>query len=184
MNEVDLKQNNELFEFSLYNYCLLKFPKCSFKFGVSSTSNTIEDLSNLYDESVASLKIANSNGHIIHFYSLGMEGLLFQMNHSDYIHKFIHKTLGKLIGEDKCKNMDLTKTLYHYLNTGCNVHKTARAINFSISGLRYRLQRINDILQIDISEPNNSYQLFLALKYLILLGELDIETGIDIEHEK
>ena len=168
----------------LRDFCLLKFPQYSFKFGVSSTSNTIEDMTNLYDESLASLKIANSNGHIIHFDSLGMEGLLFQMNQSDYIHKFIHKTLGKLIEEDKCKSMDLTKTLYHYLNTGCNVHKTARAINFSISGLRYRLQRINDILQIDISEPNNSYQLFLALKYLILLGELDIETGIDIEHEK
>lgn len=80
--------------------------------------------------------------------------------------------------------MDLTKTLYHYLNTGCNVHKTARVINFSISGLRYRLQRINEILQTDINEPNHSYQLFLALKYLILLGELDIETEVDVDSEK
>lgn len=165
----------------LHDYCLFKFTKYSFKFGLSSTSNTIEDLTNLYDESLAALKIANPIRNIIFFDSLGIEGLLFQINQSDYIHKFIHKTIGNLIEEDHSKNMDLTKTLYHYLNTGCNVHKTARVINFSISGLRYRLQRINEILQIDINEPNHSYQLFLALKYLILLGELEIETRIDLD---
>lgn len=166
------------------DFCLLKFPQYSFKFGVSSPSYKIEDMANLYNESIAALKIANPNRSMIYFDSLGIEGLLFQINQTDYIHKFIHKTIGKLIEEDHCKNMDLTKTLYHYLNTGCNVHKTARVINFSISGLRYRLQRINEILQTDINEPNHSYQLFLALKYLILLGELDIETEVDVDSEK
>ena len=47
--------------------------------------------------------------------------------------------------------MELTKTLYHYLENGSNVHQTARAMNFSISGLRYRLGRLNEILQLDMS---------------------------------
>lgn len=80
------------------------------------------------------------------------------------------------------KNMELMKTLYHYLNNGCNVHKTARVMNFSISGLRYRLQRLNEILKSDINRPNVAYQLFLALQSLILLGELDIEINIELDN--
>ena len=79
-----------------------------------------------------------------------------------------------MIEEDKGKNMELTITLYHYLENGCNVHKTARAMNFSINGLRYRLGRLNKILQLDISNTYNRHELYLALQCLIFLEELKI----------
>ena len=71
--------------------------------------------------------------------------------------------------------MELTKTLYHYLENGSNVHKTARAMNFSISGLRYRLGRLNEILQMDLNTPYNRHEIYLTLQSLIVLGELEIE---------
>ncbi len=79
--------------------------------------------------------------------------MLLQTKNLDTIEKFAHKVLGNLIEEDKNKNMELTKTLYHYLENGSNVHKTARAMNFSISGLRYRLGRLNEILKMDLNTP-------------------------------
>ena len=72
--------------------------------------------------------------------------------------------------------MELTKTLFHYLNNGCNLNKTARAMNFSISGLRYRLQKINELLETDINVPDVSYQIYSSLKLLIYRGELDIDV--------
>jgi len=71
--------------------------------------------------------------------------------------------------------MELTKTLYYYLENGSNVHKTARAMNFSISGLRYRLGRLNELLQADINTPYIKHEIYLALQSLIVLGVLDID---------
>jgi PucR family transcriptional regulator, purine catabolism regulatory protein len=79
----------------------------------------------------------------------------------------------------------LTKTLFHYLSNGCNITKTARAINFSITGLRYRLQKINELLETDINVPDVGYQIYLSLKLLIYWGELDIDmrTSINLNEE-
>ncbi|WP_047151919.1 V4R domain-containing protein [Aneurinibacillus tyrosinisolvens] len=160
---------------TLIRYCMRKHSKCQFKLGISSTSRFIEDALNLYEESMACLRIAVQNQDIVFFDNLGIVGILFQTRDSDTLHKFAYKTLGNLIKEDKFKNMELTKTLYHYLNNSCNVHKTARTMNFSVSGLRYRLQRLNQILQLDFSETHIGHQIYLALQSLIVLGELSIE---------
>ena len=170
-------KKNKLFK-RLMDHCN-KFSKYSFKIGVSSCSSSIDDAPQLYKESLAALKVTNSSRNIVHFDSLGVEGILFQVKNEEMIQKFIQKKLGKLIEEDK--SLELTKTLYHYLNNGCNVHKTARNMNFSISGLRYRLQRLNEILESDINRPNVAFQLFLALQSLIILGELDIEIELESE---
>lgn len=162
---------------SLIRYFSKKHKGCRFKLGVSSSSRQIRDVSNLYEEALACLKIADKTEDIVFFDSLGIVGILFQTRNLDGLRRYAHKVLGSLIKEDKPKNMQLTKTLYHYLSNASNIHKTARAMNFSVSGLRYRLNRITDILQVDLNEPSMMHQIYLALQSLIVLGELDIREG-------
>jgi len=159
---------------TLIRHCRRKYSSYEFKLGVSSLSSSINDASNLYEESVACLKVANKNKDMVFFDELGIVGILFQTRDSDALKRFAYKTLGSLLEEDKTKDMELIKTLYYYLNNSCNVHKTARAMNFSVSGLRYRLQRLNESLQLDLNEPYIEHQLYLALQALIVLGELNI----------
>ena len=151
------------------------YPHFTFKMGISSSYSSIEDASQMHDESIAALKVPNPDQNLVFFDSLGLIGMLLQTKNLETIEKFVHKILGNLIEEDKHKNMELTKTLYHYLENGSNVHKTARAMNFSISGLRYRLGRLNEILQMDLNTPYNRHEIYLALQSLIVLGELEIE---------
>lgn len=160
---------------SLLQYCSQKYSDSKLKVGISSSAPSIEEAINLYEESMACLKIAFQHQDIIWFDSLGIVGILFQTRNSDALQKFAYKTLGNLLKEDRSRNMELTKTLYAYLSNACNVQKTSRAINFSLSGLRYRLMRINEILQIDINHPYNQHQIFLALQSLIVLGELHMD---------
>lgn len=157
----------------LIQYCKPKFQNYQLNIGISSTSLSLQEAPQLYSESLAALNVAIQTKNVVHFDSLGMEGLFFQLDEGKSMQKFINKSIGKLLEKDK--TTELTKTLYHYLNNSCNVHKTARNINFSISGLRYRLQRIEEILDVDINQPVVSYQLFTALQSLILLGRLSID---------
>ena len=159
----------------LCDYYSDRYPQFTFKMGISSTYSSIEDASQAHDESIAALKVPNHDQNLVFFDSLGIIGMLLQTKNLETIEKFAHKILGNLIEEDKHKNMELTKTLYHYLENGSNVHKTARAMNFSISGLRYRLGRLNEILQMDLNTPYNRHEIYLALQSLIVLGELEIE---------
>lgn len=129
------------------------------------------------------LKAANDKRNKVSYEALGMEGVFLQENNLGIVQKLIQKQLGALIEEDKLKNGELLKTLYYFLNTGCNVLQTARDMNFSVSGLRYRLDRISEILEMDIKKPKNTYQLFMALQFLILAGELELEYDLDMDHE-
>ncbi|MCQ6282287.1 XylR N-terminal domain-containing protein [Bacillus sp. EB600] len=177
------QRSNQLLCKKLYNHILIKYPKNRFEFGISSISNTLDDIGQLYEESLVSLKIANKSRNIVSYDALGIEGILFQMNNQKNVQKLIRKKMGKLMEEDKLKNWELMKTLYIYLNTGCNVLKTARLMNFSVSGLRYRLDRINEILETDIKKPSISYQIFMVLQFLILSGEVDIDIEMDMDME-
>jgi sugar diacid utilization regulator len=152
---------------SLLNYCFKKYPQYQLFAGISSSSELLEETSQLYDECLSAIKVANNNRNLVFFDSLGIEGVMYHMKNVKPIEKFIKKKLGNLIEEDQSKDMELTKTLYSYLNNGCNVHKTARAMNFSISGLRYRLKKVNEILETDINIPSVGYQIFLALQFFI-----------------
>ena len=181
-----LKSNNSKKKFcqALHDFCSIKYPSRDFTFGISSSTARIEEASQLYEESTTSLQIANHYQKVVFFEFLGIEGIMFQME-NDRLQKFIKMRLGSLIEEDKHKDMELTKTLFHYLNNGCNINKTARAINFSITGLRYRIQKINELLETDINIPDVGYQIYLSLKLLIYWGELDIDvrTSNDLNGE-
>ena len=44
----------------------------------------------------------------------------------------------------------------------------------SMSGLRHRIRRIEELLKKDIRDPEEMHQLLLILKALIALGEISI----------
>jgi PucR family transcriptional regulator, purine catabolism regulatory protein len=157
------------------DYCMTRYPKSLFEMGVSSSSPSIEKASQLYDESIASLKVTNYHQNLVFFDSLGIIGMLLQAKDLETIENFANKILGDLVEEDQAKNMELTKTLYHYLENGSNVHQTARSMNFSISGLRYRLGRLNEILQLDMSKAYTRHEIYLALQALMVIGKLEID---------
>jgi sugar diacid utilization regulator len=167
--------NKEDFCKSLIDYCITIDQPSLLRMGVSSSKSLIEDASKLYKESIASLKMANDKQNPRFFDSLGIVGMLLQTKDIEAIEDFAYKILGNLIEEDKSKNnMELTKTLYYYLENGSNAYKTARAMNFSINGLRYRLKRINEILEMDINAAYNRNEIYLALQCLIVLREFEI----------
>ena len=176
----DQKDKQQLCK-KIYNHILMKYPKSQFRFGISTVSNDISVLGQLFEESQVSLKVANNERKIVSYDALGLEGIFFQMNNQENVQKLIQMKMGKLIEEDKIRNGELIKTLYQYLDTGSNVLKTARLMNLSVSGLRYRLERISEILETDIKKPRNTYQLFMVLEFLILSGEVDIDLDMELD---
>jgi DNA-binding PucR family transcriptional regulator len=106
---------------------------------------------------------------VTNFDELGVLRILHRENESE-IHTFVHEWLGELLDYDLRRNTDLVQTLSHYLDCGGNYDETASALLIHRSTLRYRLQRIRDITELDLSNVDTRLNLHVATRAWQVLG--------------
>ncbi|WP_241481591.1 XylR N-terminal domain-containing protein [Mesobacillus campisalis] len=156
----------------LLKHCSRRFAKYTFFVGVSSVVENIGQVSMLYDETLAALKAKNTKKQVQFFEDLGIESVLFQIPDDSLINRFVHKQVGDLLEADK--NMELIQTLYAYIENGININHTAKALCMSISGLRYRLSKISEILNLDLNDTKSVFSVYMALNVLKAKGQITI----------
>lgn len=85
--------------------------------------------------------------------------------------KFIDEVLGELIASDLENNSDLVATLDAWVANHLNTAQAARELYIHRNTLLYRIDKIKELLQLDIEDPENllSIQLALNLRYLTSL---------------
>ena len=62
----------------VFDYYSDSYPHFTFKMGVSSSYSSIEDASQIHNESIAALKVPDPDQNLVFFDSLGLIGMLFQ----------------------------------------------------------------------------------------------------------
>ncbi len=72
-------------------------------------------------------------------------------------------TLKELAYPQNQTEEELRKTLYTYLFCGSSITKTAESLFVHRNTIKYRLKKCEEILEIDLSEVSNCFQLQLAL---------------------
>jgi sugar diacid utilization regulator len=150
-----------------------QFPSVKFYAGISSKTDNVSHAGDAYKEALTSVRIASKHRQIISFESLGVVGALINENNEQEVKKMAQACLGNLNLDDP-KNVELIRTLYIFLINGGNLEQTAADLVLSISGLRYRVSKIESILQQELRDPMIYYQLLLSIQALIIIGEIDI----------
>lgn len=145
------------------------FSATFFAAGISNLSESIIKAKDSYRESLIALRMATPNKRVVCFDSIGVIGPLLNENNQDEVKKISCNVLGALLDHS-----ELLETLYAYLLNGGNLEQTSTDIALSLSGLRYRLAKIERLLGKDLREPFYNYQLLLALQTLILIGEIKV----------
>ncbi|SFI78560.1 XylR N-terminal domain-containing protein [Thermoflavimicrobium dichotomicum] len=85
---------------------------------------------------------------------------------------FCKKTIGKLIEYDQEQQANFLLTLKTYLDLNGNLYKTAQKLHLSISGLRYRLNRIEELCGIDLKDSAILFKFQLAVQIYFTLNLL------------
>ncbi|WP_428912224.1 XylR N-terminal domain-containing protein [Niallia sp. Krafla_26] len=158
-------------------YLTTQFPEVVFYAGVSKQSNQIGRANESYNEAFTALRMATMNHPIMKFDSLGMVGPLINQNNKQEIRQVASNLLGDLIDPLSQKKIELLKTLYLFLANGGNLELTAKENTLSLSGLRYRIAKIEDSIGHNLRDPFYNYQVYLALQSLILIGDLDLNQN-------
>jgi len=156
----------------LLKHCSRRFSKYRFFIGVSTVIQEFMDVSVLYNETVTALRTINEQSNISYFKELGIESIMFQMQDDVLIERFVNQHIGKLLAIDK--EFDLIKTLYAYIDNGNSINNTAKKMSMSISGLRYRLTKISEILNHDLTDTQASFSIYLAINILKSKGTITI----------
>ncbi len=171
------KEETYSFFHDLIVYLHSRFPGSNFYMGISRKTRSIIQAPKAYQEALRAQRMVTKNNQLIFFDTLGMVGTLINENNEGNVREMAYSILSH-IDMNGQKNIDLIRTLYLFLLNGGNLEKTADELSLSISGLRYRVSKIEDVLQLDIRSPLISSQLLMAIQALIILGDLDVKTPV------
>lgn len=94
------------------------------------------------------------------------KGIFHLFNHLENqdVRFFCQTTLKSLAYPEESSFIELRKTLHAYLNAQCEIASTAATLFVHRNTVKYRIQRIEEILGIRVNSPEHSLNLRLALE--------------------
>ena len=137
------------------------------KMGISSEFTSIEDCSIYYHQAIRSLEIGNILGEEEYIYKHeDIEPYNFIYIAKNHLLKedFYNNSIYILKKFDKINSSELYKTLYIYLKNNHNMTKSSEELFIHRNTLRYRLQKIADLIGLELDENDNSFKLYYACK--------------------
>ncbi|NLO21647.1 MAG: hypothetical protein GX119_06560 [Syntrophomonadaceae bacterium] len=118
--------------------------------------------------------LMGSSNVVQNFSELGIYQPIFSQD-IQQITEYCNQKLGRLIKHDNKNDGELLPTLRRLLDTCVNIKATADSLNIHVNTLYYRINRIEQILEIDLSKMATRVELFTAIKVwdtlLILNGD-------------
>lgn len=135
--------------------------------GVSTVFSQLSECRKCVIEAERSLQILYScqKKDMVRYYEdLGVYRLLFGMQDQEETRNIMNNIIGRLKEYDFENHENLTETLRIYLENDKNIGVSANQMYVHRNTLKYRLNKIEEILQCDLSDVNISFNLRFAYK--------------------
>jgi purine catabolism regulator len=105
------------------------------------------------------------------FGDLGIYRLLFYLDGQAEARGFYEETLGPLIAYDLRTQSELVQTLERYFVCNGNLSQAAQQLHLHRNSLLYRLERIGEVLRVDLDDAETRLSLQVALRMRHLFTE-------------
>ena len=133
--------------------------------GIGNAYNNLSMMKNSLKESewaLNTIKLKGLKDEIIRYKDIGVYSLLFNINNKEVLEQYYNSTLGGVIEYDKINDSNLTETLETYLDKNCNVTITAETLFIHRNTLKYRLRKIEELLNCDLHNFKDCSNLKIA----------------------
>jgi sugar diacid utilization regulator len=138
------------------------------RIGVGSRCADFAELPRSFREAQLALEIQDAAGTSdlsVVYDDLGVYRLLALSADQEGIEAFVHDWLGALLEYDEGKDgSDLVHTLSQYLECGGSYAETSEMLAVHRSTLKYRLARIKEITELDLTDADSRFNLQLATR--------------------
>ncbi len=170
----DIVQKKEIVNFSkeILNYAEIESIANNVSVGIGRNYRDYSDLHKSYREAkraVENMILSNSYKIPVHYDDLGIYRILSYEELQPELYQFYMETLEPLVRYDKDKDSELVETLRMYFECGSNLKKVSEEMYTHYNTVIYRMQRIKDIIGIDLDDPNSRLNLQIAVKILDII---------------
>lgn len=136
--------------------------------GISESTDDVSQFRHAYDCAKASLEIgrirnAKARSRVTHYNDLGIFRIVSLTESSASIERFCQDTIGAVLAYDKQNGTELTATLRVFLEQNQSLAQAAKTLNVHYNTLRYRLDRINELLGHALDNPQQRLTIEVAL---------------------
>ncbi len=140
--------------------------------GVSSTSADLNEFRHAYICARQSLEIGRvfqgkPGACVTHYEDLGILRVI-SLTESSSIERFCQDTVGAVLAYDKQNGTKLVETLRVFLEQNQNLAQAAKALHIHYNTLRYRLDRIKELLGDALDHPQRRLAVQVALHLISL----------------
>lgn len=167
VKKLHIKLENILF------YLTNQFRQEIFRIGLSNESETIDNISDRLEEAQMVLKI-NRRDPIAFYEDTNIIGTLINSKNISTIRQKAQRELQPILQLKKLKRDELMKTMYVFLLNGGNLQQSSNDLELSMSGLLYRISKIEKLLNKQLRNPQSAYELMLMLEALKVLGDIEV----------
>ena len=139
------------------------------RISISDSSDDIFELEELYNHAELTMKLGKSSGGLLKYENLGIYKILLEVKNRKVLEQFYQDTLGKIEELEPGKMEDYLQTLSLFLKLGGNVHAVSEENNTHRNTVLYRLQRLEEVLNIDLQDGITRTYLQIAMYIRTLL---------------
>ena len=145
--------------------------------GIGNTTRALTDYQQSYLEAKKALEIGAymiTEGQVRSFEQFKVHALFLSTLKPAALYAYARSQLGALLTYDAEHRTELVKTLQEFLYLRNNVEGTAKSLVMSVSGLKYRLSRIERVTGFDLRDYKVCFDLQLSFIILQLFGDYRI----------
>ncbi len=149
-----------------------QYPGARVAIGIGQPARDITSWRGSYRDATQALDLAKrlQTDTPLYIGDLGVYQLILSLSDREKLIAFYEKTLGTLLDYDMRQHADLIKTLEAFFACHGNLSQTAEMLIVHRNTLLYRMNRINEIAQVDLERPEIRLALHLALTIRRLLA--------------
>lgn len=142
--------------------------------GVGTRQVGVEGMRSTVKEAAVALRSAvdNRSHNDPHYFDrLGLGRALMQWAEIDWVKPVVHEALAPLLAQEPNRRRESLRTLRTYLDTGRSIGDTARRLHLHRNSVRYRVQRMEELLDINLDDPDE--RLFIELGCRLFLDDTE-----------
>lgn len=143
------------------------YPQLTISWGIGEAPEGLESFKKSYNDAKIALEIGSSQkgpGLRNTYASTGIYRVLQCLSKHDEMIPIVQSTIGIIVKFDKEKHLDLTHTLKVHIRNRYIVTHTARELNLHRQSLLYRLEKVEALTGLSLSDPDDLFLLDLSIK--------------------
>jgi purine catabolism regulator len=157
-----------------------EFPGALIIGGVSGPARALADWPTTYQQALQAMQLGQRlklTNQFVEFTSLGIYRLLYGLENQPDVRHFAEEIMRPLAEYDQQNRGSLVKTVEAYFSHHGNISQTAESLFVHRNTLLYRMERIQELTQLQLDQANMRLALHLALKLWQLRPESEGEPN-------